>query len=212
MSDEIKKAENKNQWYTKPWMLPIYIVAMITILALIIENFHSGGANSNKQNNIVQVASEKQTKAVEPAKPLSEEDRINQIVVKQLNGKNNLKKDYIREIKVTEQIDGGWGVFVEYNADEVLSSNSARKSIQLDMSKIYTALYTSGENIQTASVSVYFPVIDKYGNPSDAMVYKTMLEKTEADKVNWSIDKSYLGLEILPNIWETVWLHSEFKR
>jgi hypothetical protein len=110
-----------------------------------------------------------------------------------------------------EQIDGGWGVFVEYNADDALSASSTKKSIYLDMSKIYTALYTSKKDIRTASVSAYFPVTDKYGNNSDALVYKTMLEEAEADKVNWDIDSSYLGLEILPKVWEITWALPELR-
>jgi hypothetical protein len=133
-------------------------------------------------------------------------------VTSQFKGKNNLDKDYIKGVEVVKQIDGGWGVFVEYNADDSLTTNMRKKSIELDMSKIYTALYTSGKDIQTASVSAYFPLTDKYGNNSDGVVYKSILDKTEADKVNWETDSSYLGLQVLPGVWETTWIHSEFQQ
>jgi hypothetical protein len=203
--------ENESQWYTKVWMLPIYIIILITILTTIINNIPSGKIGEEKKENNNPVNIEKQVEAEKPTQPLSEEDQIKQLVASQFKGKNNNGKDYIIKIKVVEQIDGGWGVFVEYNADDALSASSTKKSIYLDMSKIYTALYTSKKDIRTASVSAYFPVTDKYGNNSDALVYKTMLEEAEADKVNWDIDSSYLGLEILPKVWEITWALPELR-
>ncbi len=165
---------------------------------------------SNSQPAVTEANADK--KESQPSEPLSEEEQIKQLVTSQFKGKNNLDKDYIKGVEVVKQIDGGWGVFVEYNADDNFSANMRKKSIELDMSKIYTALYTSEKDIQTASVSAYFPLTDKYGNTSDGVVYKSILDKTEADKVNWETDSSYLGLQVLPGVWETAWIHSEFQQ
>ena len=51
---------------------------------------------------------------------------------------------------------------------------------------------------------------DKYGNQSDGVVYRTFLEKTEADKVNWTADKTTLKVSILPEVWTTVFLLPDF--
>jgi len=122
-----------------------------------------------------------------------------------------LDNDYFRSVEVVEQANGGWGVFVEYNAGDNLTTSLKKTGIEKTMSEVYIALYTSDLDIRTASVAAYFPVVDQYGNESEAIVYKSVLEKEEADKVNWDIDGSYLQLEILPGVWSTTLLHPDFR-
>jgi hypothetical protein len=152
-----------------------------------------------------------QEQGVEDLSSLSEEDQIKAIVSQQLEGKNNLDNDYFRSVEVVEQANGGWGVFVEYNAGDNLTTSLKKTGIEKTMSEVYIALYTSDLDIRTASVAAYFPVVDQYGNESEAIVYKSVLEKEEADKVNWDIDGSYLQLEILPGVWSTTLLHPDFR-
>lgn len=146
-----------------------------------------------------------------PASP-SEQDQIKQIVSKLLSGKNDNGEDYVRNIDVIEQDGGGWGVMTEYNAGQVISMDSKKGDIETKMADIYTALYTSGKDIRTASVAAYLPSQDKYGNTGDKMVYKTMLFKAEADKVNWKADKDTLELVILPKVWTTTILDQAFQK
>lgn len=75
------------------------------------------------------------------------------------------------------------------------------------MADVYIALYTSNLDVRTASVAAYLPLTDTYGNTSDGMVYKTMLDKTVAGKVNWSADKSMLEWQVLPGVWTTTILN-----
>jgi|GEM_PF-5703573 len=203
--------ENQNQWYKRAWMLPVYIVGIITILAIIIENIPSGKTSDNPKVNTAQVTVKNKAEPAVPSKPISEENQIKQLVSKQLEGKNDTRKDYIRKIEVVEQIDGGWGVFTEYNADDKGDVKLRKEGIEIKMSDIYKAIYTSGKDIRTASVTAYYPTVDKYGKESDSVVYKTMLEKGEADKVNWNADKYYLETEILPRVWETILINIEFR-
>jgi hypothetical protein len=159
----------------------------------------------------VQATSQPQEQTQQPTKSLSEEDQIKQLVSKQLDGTNDNGKGYIRKIEVIEQIDEGKGVFVEYNADDKGAVNLRKEGIEKKMSDIYTAIFTSGKNIRRVSVIAYYPTVDKYGNLSDSVVYKTMLEKTEADKVNWNADKYRLETDILPKVWETTLINIEFR-
>ena len=147
----------------------------------------------------------------EPAKPLSEKEQIQKLVSDQLKGTNNMKNPYVKKIDVIEQVDGGWGVFVEYNADDNLTKNLRKIGIEKRMSEIYIALYTSDKDIRSASVAAYFPLVDQYGNEFSGVVYKSILEKGEADKVNWGSDSSTLKLSILPGVWTTSILHPEFR-
>lgn len=144
-------------------------------------------------------------------KPLSEEEQIRKLVSEQLKGNNNLGKPYIRKIDVVKQVDRDWGVFVEYNADDSLTKNLRKIGIEKKMSEIYITLYTCGKNIRSASVAAYFPLVDKYGNESDGVVYKSILDKEEADKINWNSDPSTLKLSILPGVWTISILHPEFR-
>lgn len=138
-----------------------------------------------------------------PPKILSEQDQIKKIVTDKISDKNNLDRDYLRKVDVVDQVDGGWGVFIDYNADDNLTADLRKKGIQMTMSQLYIVLYTSGKDIRTVSVAAYFPMTDKYGNSSDGIIYKTFLDKSEADKVNWKTDPSVLELNVLPKVWET---------
>lgn len=143
---------------------------------------------------------------------MSEKEQIEYLVKDELKGQNNLKKDYLRELTVTEQIDGGWGVFVTFNADDNLTSNLRLTGVEKTMSEIYTTLFTSQHEIKQAHVTAYFPLIDQYGNEEDRIVYKSHLTSEVAEKVNWDADGATLRLQILPNLWEKSNLYYEFRK
>lgn len=141
-------------------------------------------------------------------KAVSDEDRLRAIVASVLQGNTNMSHESrLKSVDVLNQSaatpPGGWGVFVEFNADDNLSAKMTKGGIEKQMSDIYAALYTSGIDVRTASASAYLSLTDKYGNTNDQMVYKSILAKDTASKVNWSADKATLELQILPGLWET---------
>ena len=142
---------------------------------------------------------------------VSEEDKISNIVRQELRGKNNLDKDYLNEVRVTEQFEGGWGVFVGFNAGDNLTTNLRKTGIEVKMSELYTALYNSESDIRRVHITAYFPLTDQYGNTEDGVVYATSLDKAEADKINWDANKTDLQLSILPGVWKVKSLHNEFR-
>jgi methionine-rich copper-binding protein CopC len=154
---------------------------------------------------------EQKVLAQQPAtttKAASDVDRLRTIVASVLQGNTNMSHESrLRSVDVVSQTGatppGGWGVFVEFNSDDNLSSKTTKNGIEMQMSDIYTALYTSGIDVRTASAAAYLSLTDKYGNASDQMVYKSILAKDVASKVNWSADKTYLKLGILPGLWDT---------
>ena len=125
----------------------------------------------------------------------------------QFAGTNDLGTAYLREVSVVAQLDGGWGVFVAFNANDVLVASWTKEVIEVAMIDAYGALYTSGLDVRLASVAAYFPVVDEYGTESDTIVYKTILGVAEAQSVNWDnaliIDWSW--------IWKVSILHPEFR-
>lgn len=167
-------------------------------------------STSNEPTTQAQTVSSEPTSAPQ-APVLSEQDQVKVLVTEQLKGTNNMKRDNLKKVEVSEGEGGGWNVTVEFNANDNLSTNLRKKGIEKKMSEIYTALYQSGKDIRTASVTAYFPLADQYGNESDGAVYKSTLDKAEADKVNWQADRSTLQLSILPQVWTTVMLHPEFR-
>jgi len=141
----------------------------------------------------------------------SEEEQVKKIVTDQLKGQNNMKRENLKKVEVTEQGGGGWEVIVEFNASDNLSTNLRKVGIEKQMSELYISLYRSGKDIKTVSVSAYFPLVDQYGNENDRVIYASTLDSEEASKVNWNADQSSLKLSILPNVWTTSMLHPEFK-
>lgn len=129
--------------------------------------------------------------------------QLKQLVANTLSGDSNTNEPYLRSVDVVPQIDGGWGVFVEMNADGNFTNNMTKQGIELKMADVYAAIYTSGLDVRTASVAAYLAGLDQYGNQADTLVYKTILPASSGDQVNWKLDHSTLGLEVLPNVWET---------
>lgn len=146
-----------------------------------------------------------------PAAPASEEEQLRQIVADVLKGSTNMSKPRLRKVDVVKQVAGGWGVFVEFNGDDNLSAKSRKGGIESKMAEVYIALYTSGKDVQAATVAAYFPLVDKYGNESDGVVYKTALNGAEAAKVNWSADNTTLRRSIVPGVWTATLVHPEFR-
>lgn len=142
---------------------------------------------------------------------LSEKDQIKQIVSNELKGDNNMQKPFLRKVDVLEHKDGGWAVIVDYNAADNLSTKYIRQGIEMKMSDIYKALYTSGKNVTMVSVAAFLPSTDKYGNQNEAIVYESALDKEVANKVNWDIDSATLRLSVLPGLWNNTFLHPEFR-
>ncbi len=73
----------------------------------------------------------------------------------------------------------------------------------MKMSDLYTAIYATNLDVQSASIQAFMQLTDKYGNASDQKVYESTLDSDTAKKVNWNSDKASLELEILPGVWTT---------
>lgn len=179
-------------------------VAIIVVVVIVIGSVIFGNSNDPKDSRA-------ETKQQAINTDLPEDQQLRQIVENTISGKNNLDKDYIKNIDITSQVDGGWGVFVDYNADDNVTTSARKKSIEMKMSEVYIALYTSNKDVRSASVAAHFPLQDSYGNESDVVIYKSVLSKSEADKVNFQANESTLKLRILPSAWETTVLNQDFR-
>ena len=135
------------------------------------------------------------------AQQKSDENTIKTAVSKDLGGTNDVGGKYYRNIDVEPQANGGYGVFVDYNADEASSNKDDKVLYTEKAEQLYKTIYAqTGQDVRTASVSAWFAGTDQYGNNSDKLVYKTILDKSVAEKVNWKADDSTLQID-LPNLW-----------
>jgi hypothetical protein len=173
----------------------LIVIGVIIVGIIIIANIMSSGGDTKTTT---------QTQTIDTTLP--DDEQLQQIVKNSLTTYNNDTEDQTRKIDVVKRPDGGYGVFVEYNADAF-----NKLLINGEMASIYIALYTSDKDVQSASVSAYSPMIDKYGNSSDVLVYKSILDKATADKVNFTADRAALEVSILPGVWDIAIKHQDLK-
>lgn len=162
--------------------------------------------HNSKQAEKIASQAQQPAKQQTSTKPLTPEQQLKQAAT------NAIGKDKIRNVDVEPQVDGGYGVFVEYNADDNLSTGMIKKGIEKAMSDVYIALYhDSGQDVRQASVAAYMPLEDQYGNTSDGVVYKSVLRKDVASQINYSQEKAVLELNIIPKLWTTTLLNASFR-
>lgn len=159
--------------------------------------------------------SEKETKNTPTISPASTTKKQVESTEKQIENKiraslrsktnNNLNK--FVEVRVNksfaEDSEGMYVVTAIINADENLTEDLMKKGIWLDMSMIYITSFRELKNVSQVTVIANAILVDKYGKENNLPVLKTMLVKSEADKVNWNADESTLSLQILPQVWES---------
>jgi hypothetical protein len=146
-----------------------------------------------------------------PQDPVSQ---IKATVGNVLQGQTNESgESKIRNIDVEPDlaVKGAWDVTVDFNGDNNITNGMTENGIEIQMSDIYIALYTSNQKIEIATVTAYLPVTDKYGNTSDGIVYRSTLDIDDASKINWNADKSTLELQILPGVWSTDFVSPAFE-
>lgn len=144
-----------------------------------------------------------------PVRPTPKPDEaLRAIVATAFAGDTNGEKKRLRDVQIVAQQGDGWGVFVQFNADENLTNGLTKGGIELRMRDGYKAIYGSGLPVRAASMAAWLDVVDQYGNKSEATVYKTILEGAVARKVNWS------NTDILdwPAIWRTSILYPFLSR
>jgi hypothetical protein len=185
----------------------------LTFGLIMIASFIAFGAVSKEPLSDVDLAikemenDQKENKNTEPpAAALTPQETIKNIIQKELKGKNNNDKPYLKDISL-EMEGNEASVIISYNADENLTTNLTLTGIKGRMGELYTKLYKSQAPLKSVSVCAYMSLTDKYGNATDDIVYTTVLQKEEANKVNWSADEAVLKYSILPKVWHNNFLH-----
>jgi len=146
--------------------------------------------------------------------PQDPASQIKAIVGNVLQGQTNESNEpKLRSVDVEPDpaVKDGWDVTVDFNGDNNLTNGMTKDNLVTQTSDIFIALYTSGQKIETATVTGYLPLTDKYGNTSDGMVYRATLITDDASQINWSADKATLELQILPGVWDLDYVNPAFE-
>ena len=178
--------------------------------------FIVGGAmtpNSGQPDQSATTQSNTQAIATSSA-PQDPVSQIKAIVGTVLQGQTNVSNEpKLRSVDVEPDpaVKDGWDVTVGFNGDNNLTNGMTKDDLVTQTSDIFIALYTSGQKIETATVTGYLPLTDKYGNTSDGIAYRATLITDVASQINWSTDKATLELQILPGVWNLDYANPAFE-
>jgi hypothetical protein len=137
--------------------------------------------------------------------PITDADRIEQLAREQFAGVNDRGQPYLREVVAAPGLDRGYVVSVDFNADDSFTNGWIKRGIEMRMQDAYASLYQSDMEIETAIISAYFPLTDRYGNTSVELVYRTELLGEDGERINW--DEPYaVDWE---NVWIVNWIHPD---
>lgn len=183
------------------------IAALITVISLLAS---SGGEDKKPVGSVV----EEKTVSKQAGAPSTPEEKIKSLVATEIKGQNSNKQERLREVTATPMNENSDLYFVRifFNADENLTVNLKKKGIELQMAKLYHQLYTSGLPIGRVVIQANTMLVDQYGNEHDTRVYETSLNKAEADKINWSTDRTTLQMQIIPGVWTSAYIHSVYQK
>ena len=133
------------------------------------------------------------------------------VVANELRGENNLGLARVRSIDVTPTDGVGYDVKVEYNIDNAGTKDLFRMLSKMEMGNIYRAIYTSGRDVASASITAYFPVSDPAGEEPPVPIFSTTLDKKTADEADWNADRAELEVDLLPGLWTETYVHPDYK-
>ncbi|RJO58951.1 hypothetical protein C4546_05115 [Candidatus Parcubacteria bacterium] len=149
-------------------LVALFVILIIVAVATDNKNSNSNSAGSENNN----------ASSVE----MTYESKLEKAITDEIGAKNNMDKPKVRSVKVMNPNE----TLVEINGDENLTSGMTKKGIDKDILNTFKAIFATDTNPNLlASVDVYFPTVDKYGNESDNRVIRALLKRETANKIQW---------------------------
>jgi hypothetical protein len=170
---------------------------LFTFFIIVLGALTDGGKKLEGENSTPTASTSPTIEPTSTPTELTLEQRLEKAIKEEL-----VSSSKIKEVKTIKNQDGSLIVEVNLNASENISSNLTQLGIKKDVSSVFYGLYKSDFQIENVIVTSYYPTTDKYGNKGEAVIYKSTLSKAEAQKVNWSQDKSLLKGTTLPSVWK----------
>lgn len=196
---ETTQSTKRRKW---PWI--VGIVGAITVFGIIGTAIDDGGSDDGDTEQAAAQDGSDDNENVDDE--LAEDERIKKAV---RNAVGDETGHELHEVGVVESDGGEFLVTVTFEVTDVFTAGSAKTDMEDIMADTYMAVYPE-HDVHSVSVHGQAPLVDNYGNEDTKTVYSTLLEKSEADKVNWDADESSLQVTILPDVWETKFLHPAF--
>jgi len=104
-------------------------------------------------------------------------------------------------------------IIVTMNVSDNLTMNMIGGGFEIDAGELMIALYKENPDLDVRWVAVdgLFPLTDQYGNTEPGEVVSIRFVEEEADRVNWDTPESTLTLDILPGLYEWLFIHPELQ-
>lgn len=170
---------------------------LFTFFIIVLGALTDGGKKLEGENSTPTASTSPSIEPTSAPIELTPEQKIEEIIKDELLSSSKIKK-----VEITKSQTGSFEVHASLNASENISSNLTQLGIKKDVSSVFYGLYKSNHQIENVIVTSYYLTTDKYGNKGEAVIYKASLSKAEAQKINWSQDKSLLRGTILPAVWK----------
>lgn len=116
--------------------------------------------------------------------------------------------DRVRKLRVS-RTGKQYEVAIDFDASENLTKGLTKDGFKLDIQDLYTEIYTSdvAHRISIVDITVYYTLVDKYGNESKDPVYETVMTGRTARKINWD----NVDAVDFDHLWTLVFIHPAFK-
>lgn len=182
--DEIK---SKRKWGKKEKIIAGIVIIFFFIFLIIISG------DDKKSTSTPSQAIQYITQAGTPARVIEEK------IVQILGEKTNMEERKIREITVESD-----RIFIDFMADENLTTNLTRRGMWTDITDLLEKLPAQIDpKIEYLIFQAYFPLVDQYGKESiDRVMLVTVARKTW-EKIEWD---NFLK-ENLSKIADSYWEH-----
>lgn len=193
---EEKVVKEKNPFYKKwwVWVLAIIIIANIANIGGEEEAAKEPAeptevaAEDTEKEVVEEEPAEKEVAAEEsaaevPKEPADLESQARSIVHEEIGEKNNMDKERIADLTVTELVEGS-NVVIDLNASENLTNGMTRTGILMNSVEILEPLSKVG-GIANIKLVWLLPLVDQYGNEEDGRVLSFVIDKETRDKINW---------------------------
>ncbi len=188
MNDSI--IDRKKEWKAA------FIIGSIMAIIIFVLGFVVSKLNPPAKNN-ADVAVEK---------PLTDEEKIKNIVNRQMSNEITLKN-----LKIDND-QGKYVIAIGFALNDFISLSSANSQINSTIENIYYSLYSdtkAARKISSVIVSVYMPMLDKYGNKSIDSVETTVLDAEDGYKINFDGDENTIKHQILPGLIKVINIHPD---
>lgn len=219
---EKAKKELKNKKQTQGCVGCLAIIALIAIASIL-------SSRGNKETNLAPRQTPPQKQEEQEKEPTAEEhaereepevsktfeETVKDYIAGILGEETNTGKESVRQVLIWEAKEvldsapeGSKSVWVDFNANDNLTTKSIRSEIQGNIGKIFKGIFNFDNTIYDVLISAYFPTVDAYGNEGDSKVMVIGIQRPTAEKINWeNFDR-----ENFPIVADDYWEHPLFEK